>query len=262
VLSDVAMVLRTDHWWGAMATGLAGIPERRGYDVPESRPFLTARLPLPPREHVVRSALRVAVGACAAERAIPGEPPTSFAVVDAHRAAARGESGLVDPAPYVLIHPGASTPGKRWPPERWGSVVDALVGDGWPVVLVGGPGESAEVARIASASRRRLHAIDGAPGLGELAALLAGARMALGVDSAPMHLATAVGTPTLRLYGPGDEVLYGPWGDPIRHRAMRAAGSAPDPDWFGRGGGPHPTMVALAAEPVIAAVRALSETIG
>jgi ADP-heptose:LPS heptosyltransferase len=70
-----------------------------------------------------------------------------------------------------------------------------------------------------------------------------------------MHLATAVGAPTVRIFGPGDETLFGPWGDPARHRALRAAGTAPDPAWFGRAGGPHPTLLALAVEPVLAALE-------
>src|SRR5262249_22714655 len=78
------------------------------------------------------------------------------------------------------------------------------------------------VAAVAERARGRVELRTPATTLGELAGLLAGARFALGMDSAPMHLATAVGTPTLRLFGPGDEVLYGPWGDPCLHRVARA----------------------------------------
>src|SRR6266436_6995985 len=52
---------------------------------------------------------------------------------------------------------------------------------------------------------------------GQLAALLARAQLVLGVDNGPLHLATAQGTPTLRLFGPTDTHIFGPWGPPERH---------------------------------------------
>jgi len=53
--------------------------------------------------------------------------------------------------------------------------------------------------------------------------LLHRADLALGPDSGPLHLAVAVGTPTVHLYGPADPALFGPWGDPARHRAIMSA---------------------------------------
>ena len=51
--------------------------------------------------------------------------------------------------------------------------------------------------------------------------------MVLGVDNGPLHIADALGKPTLHLYGPSDETIWGPWGDPRKHRAFRAPGTHP-----------------------------------
>jgi ADP-heptose:LPS heptosyltransferase len=252
-------VLRPDHWWGALALALARVPARVGYNLPELGPLLTCALPPPGREHAVVTGLRLVGGSAAAERACPGTPPTRFVVSPPDRLAAARlleEAGL--PAgPYAVLHPGASSPVKRWPADRWAVVADRLAERGTAVVLAAGPGEEGELDAIVSRAGRAHHRLARALSLGELGALLAGASLALGADSAPMHLATAVGVPTLRNIGPGDETLFGPWGDPSRHRAVRAVGTWPDPDWFGRGGGPHSTLLALAVEPVLAELAAL-----
>jgi ADP-heptose:LPS heptosyltransferase len=56
--------------------------------------------------------------------------------------------------------------------------------------------------------------------LARYAALLARARLVLGVDSGPLHLAAAVGTPSVRLHGPSDPRVFGPWGAPELHRVV------------------------------------------
>ena len=263
---DRAYVLRTDHWWGAMAAALARIPERIGYAVDENRPFLTRALPLPGHEHVARSALRLVVGDGAATAARPGEPATCFQPSDAdHRAA---DALLEDlgistrGAGYVVVHPGASTPLKRWPAARWGAVVDDLRGQRLAVLLVGGPGEQAVVEEVAASSTTPPPPRPKTPpSLGQLGAIFERAAFAVGMDSAPMHLATAVGTPTVRLAGPADETLFGPWGDPSRHRVARAPGTHPDPTWFRGGDRPHPTLDALDLATVLREIAALREAI-
>lgn len=250
-----AYVLRTDHWWGAMAAALAGIPERLGYATGENAPFLTCALPRPAaHEHVARSALRLVAGEDAAQGAT-GEPPTVFSPSAADRAWGRTVEA------EVIVHPGASTPLKRWPAERWGLVVEALRRDGLDVLLVGGPGEEAladEVASCASGAR----VLSPAPSLGQLGALFESARFAVGMDSAPMHLATAVGAATVRLVGPADERVFGPWGDPARHRTVRAPGTRPDRDWFAGGDRPHATLMAIEPELVLAEIAALRGVLG
>lgn len=249
---DRAYLLRTDHWWGAMAVALAGIPERVGYNVPESRPFLTHALPVPGHEHVVRSALRLVAGEGAAGGP-PGEPPTVFCPSAEDRASARRHV-RENAGRYAVAHPGASTPLKRWPAEWWAEVIAALADRRLDVWLVGGPAEEAVVAEVA-AQAPRARVVSPPPSLGELGALFERAELAIGMDSAPMHLATAVGTRTVRLVGPADETLFGPWGDPSRHPTVRAPGTVPDPDWFRGGDRPHPSLLAINSRLVLAAVE-------
>src|SRR5207247_3421160 len=83
-----AIVLRSDHWWGALAVALARIPERLGYGYPECAPFLTCALPPPGHEHAVVSGLRLVGGEMAAAAARPGTPATRFGLSAADRASA------------------------------------------------------------------------------------------------------------------------------------------------------------------------------
>jgi len=99
--------------------------------------------------------------------------------------------------PYVVVHPGASVPERRWPLERFATVADALAGQGLSVVLTGGDSE----ADVTLSVRRAMHApvldLTGRTTLGTLAALLADAALLVSNDTGVMHVAEAVGTPLL-----------------------------------------------------------------
>jgi heptosyltransferase-1 len=123
----------------------------------------------------------------------------------------------------VVIHPGAAWASKRYPAERWGRVAAAIAGaTGRPVRVSAGPGEAALAEQVEQASggvARRAEASD----LPALVALLADAALVLGGDTGPLHLAHALGAPTLFLHGPTDPRTHGPYGAP--ERALRAAGA-------------------------------------
>lgn len=249
-----AYILRPDHWWGALALALAGIEQRVGFETAECRPLLTEAVRHDPFEHVVRGGLRLVAGDGPAAAARPGTPPIVFPLAPLERAAGAqrlAAAGLA--SPRAIVHPGASGAAKRWPPERWAAVTEHLNSRGFSVGLVAGPDERRELDSIAGRAPSAVILEPPADVVG-LAGLVAGADLALGLDSLAMHLATAVGTPSLALYGPGDEAIFGPWGDPICHRAVRAPGSRPDPDWFSRRDEPHPTMAALDVGHVLAAI--------
>jgi len=118
---------------------------------------------------------------------------------------------------FVQVHPGSRWLFKCWPAQRTASLIDAIVGDGFTVVLTGAPDERerdlsrAIRAALAPHSIARTVDLTGELSLRELAALTARARAFCGVDSAPMHIAAAVGTPTLALFGPSSEIAWGPW---------------------------------------------------
>jgi len=118
---------------------------------------------------------------------------------------------LGDNRPFALINPGAAWPNKRWPPERFGEVAAFLreIRD-LPSVVLWGPGEeglagavverSDGAARVAPATR-----------IADLLALSRAASLMISGDTGPLHLAAAVGTPTVSLFGPTDPQRNGPW---------------------------------------------------
>ena len=220
---DLAVVLRFDHWWGALLAHLARIPRRVGYDIAEVKPLLTDAVPYVSGCHEVEQNLPLveAVGGQREHPIIPSAHPLEFPLRAQDLAfAARylAERGVGDDDPLVCIHPGAGAPVKLWQNERWARVADALVqGYEAKVILTGSASEAPLVQAIAEQMTSQPIVAAGQTTLGQLAALLARCRLVLGVDSGPLHLAVAVGTPTVHLYGPVDSRTFGPWGDPARH---------------------------------------------
>src|SRR6185503_7702488 len=107
--------------------------------------------------------------------------------------------------PYVVIHPASRWRFKQWLPERWAEVADALP---HPVVFTHGPGESVEdILKAARKAHRTMTGIS----LRQLARLIQGARLFLGVDTVAMHIAAAVQAPVVALFGPSSEWSWLPW---------------------------------------------------
>ncbi|HYT25463.1 MAG TPA: glycosyltransferase family 9 protein [Actinomycetota bacterium] len=154
----------------------------------------------------------------------------------------------------TLLHPGAGSPARRWPPARFAAVAAAERARGRGVAVTAGPGEAAlarDVARRAGLPGRAVHAVgDDVLALGRLVA--AAGRVVCG-DTGVAHLATALGTPSVVLCGPVSPARWGPPADrPAVHRAL----------WAGRGGDPHgrrpdPGLLALSVGDVMAALEAL-----
>jgi ADP-heptose:LPS heptosyltransferase len=122
------------------------------------------------------------------------------------------------PHPYALLVPGAAPhrPGKRWPAERFGRVAAALAGRGITPVVAGTRAETPLAAAILGAApgARDLTGRTDLPGL---AALAAGAKLAVGNDTGPMHLAASLGVPSLVLFGgDSDPALTAPRGEHVR----------------------------------------------
>ena len=221
---DLAINLRFDFWWGALLVYLAGIPVRWGYDLPETRPFLTERLPyLPGRHEVIQNlALVRAVAREPEVAAAPDSHPLEFWTKPKEEAFAA--AWLRDHRagrPLVALHVGAGAPVKLWGTDAFAYVGDSLARQGAHIVLVGGGGERERVDAVAERMRMKALAFVGHE-LGELAALLRHCDLAIGVDSGVLHLAVAMGTPTVHLYGPVDPAIFGPWGPSERHVVVTA----------------------------------------
>ncbi len=114
---------------------------------------------------------------------------------------------------YVVVHAGTARPEKYWPPERWAEVIGFLHDEfGLISVLTGSrdPGEREHLARIKSALRCKHVDFSGMTGLVELAGVIKGAKLLCGVDTAAVHLADAMNTPSLALFGPTNPYHWRP----------------------------------------------------
>ena len=113
--------------------------------------------------------------------------------------------------PYALINPGGGWPNKRWPAERFGEVAAFLADErGLTPVVLWGPGEDALAQAVIDASSGR--AVLAPPtGLADLVVLAREAALLVSGDTGPLHIATAVGTPTVSIFGPTNPERNGPW---------------------------------------------------
>ncbi len=123
------------------------------------------------------------------------------------------DRGEAQPLPYVLVHPGARLPARRWPAASFAAAVAALRESGRAhVVVVQGGGEEELVREIARLVPGVPHLIDPLP-LPVFAALAAKAAVYLGNDTGPMHLAAATGTRVIALFGAQSSVIWHPVGN-------------------------------------------------
>jgi ADP-heptose:LPS heptosyltransferase len=115
--------------------------------------------------------------------------------------------------PFVAVHPGSRLPLKRWPPDRYAAVSDELAGRcNMQVVLLGAGDEKPIVDAVASAMKHKPISLCGELSLREMAGVLSEAALLICNDSAPMHIAASMGTPTVALFGPSRSRETGPYG--------------------------------------------------
>jgi ADP-heptose:LPS heptosyltransferase len=130
-------------------------------------------------------------------------------VTDQDRAEA--EQALADlHQPVVALHPGATDPRRRWPPEHFAAVGDALAADGASIVLTGSGTEQAVVAEVADRMLAPARPLVDAVTLGGLAGTYARCALVVSNDTGPRHLAQAVGAATVAIYWCGNLINAGP----------------------------------------------------
>ncbi|HET8586467.1 MAG TPA: lipopolysaccharide heptosyltransferase II [Candidatus Limnocylindria bacterium] len=118
--------------------------------------------------------------------------------------------------PWLVLHPGATAPARRYPVDRYASAARSLVDEhGWRVVVVGGEDDANLAERLVTRLGGRAVSLAGRLNLGELAALIARAPLFIGNNSGPAHLAAAVATPAVVLYALTNP-QHTPWGVPSR----------------------------------------------
>jgi len=160
--------------------------------------------------------LRHKVEEAAAVMGVSPAPDTCVWIDGAARA--RAEAELPGDTPVLALSPSASWVFKEWAPDRFADLARRMTAPdgvlpGARIALFGGPGDEATAAKVL-AGLQGLEVVDLTARLDlvEAAACLSRARLFVGNDSGLMHIAAAARTPTLGLFGPTDERLYGPWG--------------------------------------------------
>ncbi|GAO02376.1 lipopolysaccharide heptosyltransferase II [Anaeromyxobacter sp. PSR-1] len=148
-------------------------------------------------------------GEAVASLGVSGPGPLKIALSPQARALAADALQGVE-APAVALAPGARWATKRWPAERFAAVADALHAEGVRIVLCGGPGDRDAFAAFRAATRAKVAADLSFLPLDALAAAIARVQLLIACDSGPVHLATAVGTPVLALFGPTSVARWGP----------------------------------------------------
>lgn len=113
---------------------------------------------------------------------------------------------------YTLINPGAAWPNKRWPPARFGAVAALIAREfGWRSLVLWGPGEQ-ELAHEVVATSGGAAEISPPTTITDLFGVARTARLMISGDTGPLHIAGAVNTPIVALYGPTRPERNGPWG--------------------------------------------------
>jgi len=216
---DTAIVLHPNnrsHWipW------LARIPVRIGYDR-KCGWLLTHRLPHRKQEGAQHEAAYT-LELLAPLGITPPSTPRPFVPVSP-RAAQRIETWLAEQSitsteRLVAIHPSASCVSKRWMPERFAKVADQLIVEqGVRICLIAGASDVRYAQQMADAMTQPVLNVAGRLSVGELAALLRRCQLLISNDSGPVHLAAAVGTPVVDIFGRNQRGLsplrWGPLGE-------------------------------------------------
>ena len=157
----------------------------------------------------------------------PAEDEKALVMVPGVQAQARVDALLeaqgLGPRGFIQVHPTSRWLFKTWTEAQSAELLRRLAKDGHRIVVTGAPDarEKAIVARILAEAATPVVDLSGQLTLRELAALAGRARLFFGVDSAPMHIASAMGTPVVALFGPSGEKEWGPWR--VRHRVVASA---------------------------------------
>lgn len=164
------------------------------------------------------------------------------------------EHGLQKKA-FIQIHPASRWFFKCWPVGLNAELLQALAARGHQLVLTGAPDPRERDMVAAILARAQVPAIDltGQLSLSELGALTSRARLFVGVDSAPMHIAAAVGTPCVALFGPSGDKEWGPWNVP--HSIVTSSHSCRPCGQDGCGGGKvSECLYAISVQQVLQAI--------
>jgi ADP-heptose:LPS heptosyltransferase len=239
----------------SVLAGLSGAPRRIGFERAWAREggaamFYTERV-VPAGRHVAELNYSLAEQAGASRPAAPEYPlriPAGGAASVRSRLQDLGITGE-----YMVVGPGGSWRAKCWPTERFGELCREIEQrTSLRVVVIHGPGERAaadEVLRAAAPAQPVIVPTT----IEELIGLLSHARCLIAVDSGPLHLAAALGTPVVGLFGPTDPARNGPFAP----RAIVVHKALPEEISYKRRAEYSPSMLRIAVPDVLAAAEPL-----
>jgi heptosyltransferase-3 len=144
--------------------------------------------------------------------------PTSLYVDASRRTSACNKlraAGADPDAPYAVLAPTNEFYTKRWMPERFAAIAEDISARGWQAVQTGAPTEEqrAQLSSVREATKAPIATLSDL-NIGELTAVIAGAKLFVGNDSGSAHIAAAVKTPLVVLFGPASSVRWRPWRAP------------------------------------------------
>jgi heptosyltransferase-3 len=216
---DLAIDLRTGSR-GAILAYLSGAPYRLGRFADDGHLWRNRLF-----THLVRPPAEKELGQHAAEHGLNilsplhvgvKDPVPRLTVSESSREKALRiihETGVPD-RPMIAIHPFSLWAYKEWGANRWSRLMGVLAERGrFAIVLTGSPEERSRAQKIAAACRAPVFNLAGKTPLRVLPALFQRCRLVIGVDTVALHLAAAVGTPTIGLFGPSSPVTWAPRGE-------------------------------------------------
>jgi lipopolysaccharide heptosyltransferase II len=220
---DLAVIFHRASFAGLFAR-LAGIPRRIGFDYGGRGRHLTRRVTFDSGKHEVDRYLDV-VTALGCE---PAGAQTEIRVTKENEKSAREllKAHGVKPEDRIVgvlagggKNPGTSMPIKRWAADRFARLIDDMTGERLArVILIGGPGDEEVSQEVLRRTTSKPVSLVGKTTFKQLAAVLKRCNLFVGGDSGPLHMAAAVGTSTVGIFGPSDPRLVAPRGK--RHLAV------------------------------------------
>lgn len=228
---DLAKMLKAQHFdlvldlqglfKSAALAWLSGAPKRIGYCNMRELSWLVSKpvCGVHKNSHVIERYLDVAreLG-CEV-----GEPqfclrPSEQDVKEANEILA--EAGVIPYVSCIVMAPGTNWQSKCWPTGYYADLAEELTKKyKYPIVLIGGPKDQERAKAIKAKTKAHMVNLIGKTNLKQLAGVLQRSKLFIGGDTGPMHLATAMGTRVVALFGPSDADRNGPFGD--KHVVIR-----------------------------------------
>jgi ADP-heptose:LPS heptosyltransferase len=216
---DVALQLHGSGVTTNALTCMLGAPHVAGFHLPAvAHPGRGRFFPYPSTDNEIIRLLRLldhlGIPRCGEHLELPRLPSDAEAL-DASpelRASTRGQ-------PFVCVNPGATHATRRWPPERFAAVADALAGAGFPIVLTGAASDRALTAAVRAHMRKPALDTAGTTSLGALFELVRRAALVVTNDTGTSHVAAATGTPSVVVFSTSDSRRWAPL-DRDRHRVV------------------------------------------